>query len=246
MMMMILNAENAVPVVLNPYQKLEKTRLEELRRRVVCKFDMNSSDNGNDNDNGNGNGNGNGNEHRRLLFSFGKLCFGENFSEDDMKSAKWKSIGFQGNDPATDFRGAGVFGLENLKYFVGTRPAAFKRMVERKVDIEYFLPFALTGLNLTFMLTNLLQVGQSFRTPLNEESSIYYQTFLDLIEQDEYAFEEIYCSLFLCLEERWNKQRVKYMDFQIILEEIKLLLCSSFKKKPADMNELKALLGVNA
>jgi len=30
------------------------------------------------------------------------------------KSMEWVDIGFQGKDPATDFRGAGIFGLENL------------------------------------------------------------------------------------------------------------------------------------
>ena len=29
-------------------------------------------------------------------------------------SDQWISIGFQGNDPATDFRGAGLLGLINL------------------------------------------------------------------------------------------------------------------------------------
>jgi hypothetical protein len=30
------------------------------------------------------------------------------------RSNQWISIGFQGNDPSTDFRGAGVLGLINL------------------------------------------------------------------------------------------------------------------------------------
>jgi len=29
-------------------------------------------------------------------------------------SAQWTDIGFQGNDPATDFRGMGILGLLNL------------------------------------------------------------------------------------------------------------------------------------
>lgn len=31
-------------------------------------------------------------------------------------SEQWKDLGFQGNDPATDFRGMGLFGLSCLQY----------------------------------------------------------------------------------------------------------------------------------
>ena len=31
-------------------------------------------------------------------------------------SPQWKELGFQGNDPATDFRGMGLFGLMCLQY----------------------------------------------------------------------------------------------------------------------------------
>ena len=31
-------------------------------------------------------------------------------------SPQWKELGFQGNDPATDFRGMGIFGLMCLQY----------------------------------------------------------------------------------------------------------------------------------
>ena len=30
------------------------------------------------------------------------------------RTKQWQSIGFQGDDPQTDFRGMGVLGLENL------------------------------------------------------------------------------------------------------------------------------------
>lgn len=36
------------------------------------------------------------------------------------KSNEWIQLGFQGDDPATDFRGAGVLGLVNLNGWVKT------------------------------------------------------------------------------------------------------------------------------
>jgi hypothetical protein len=32
-------------------------------------------------------------------------------------SKQWSEIGFQGDDPSTDFRGMGLLGLENLLFF---------------------------------------------------------------------------------------------------------------------------------
>src|SRR5690349_19271365 len=37
-------------------------------------------------------------------------------------SAQWKDIGFQGVDPATDFRGMGILSLDNLVYMATKNP----------------------------------------------------------------------------------------------------------------------------
>jgi ELMO domain-containing protein len=42
-------------------------------------------------------------------------------------SNQWKTIGFQGKDPATDFLGVGVFGLFNLIYFAKYYPKKFQK-----------------------------------------------------------------------------------------------------------------------
>jgi len=37
---------------------------------------------------------------------------------ENLKDDKWTSIGFQRNDPRTDFRGGGIFSLRALIYFI--------------------------------------------------------------------------------------------------------------------------------
>jgi len=206
--------------------KAQKTRLENLRISVNTRFDPDNSN------------------HRTALISFAKIAIGQDFTQNELKSPKWKSIGFQGNDPATDFRGAGLFGLENLNYFVIKRPDVFRRMVliNSNNDIQHFLPFAITGLNITFMLTSLLSIGQSFRFLLNRESAIYYSSFIALLEQNENAFEEIYTMAFVYLEGRWTRQHVKYIDFPLALQELKSRLESVLKIKPTSLAHLEAIL----
>ena len=57
----------------------------------------------------------NNTQHEDLLIELWKFSFPKE-QLDNRVSPKWKQLGFQGTDPMTDFRGAGIFGLNNLLY----------------------------------------------------------------------------------------------------------------------------------
>jgi hypothetical protein len=60
--------------------------------------------------------------HESLLRRLWRLYFpGESYN--GRASALWADMGFQGLDPATDFRGAGVFGLHCLVYLASVQKA---------------------------------------------------------------------------------------------------------------------------
>lgn len=69
----------------------------------------------------------------------------------------------QGEDPGTDFRGAGLFGLDNLVYLGTHHPELFRQLRHKtrgqRADWEY--PFAVAGLNLTFTLADVLGIAGS-------------------------------------------------------------------------------------
>ncbi|MCL4134523.1 UNVERIFIED_CONTAM: hypothetical protein GTU68_015900, partial [Idotea baltica] len=46
-------------------------------------------------------------------------------------SKQWQDIGFQGDDPSTDFRGMGLLGLENLLFFSETYPSTTEHVLLR-------------------------------------------------------------------------------------------------------------------
>ena len=72
---------------------------------------------------------------------------------------KWIDIGFQGADPATDFRGSGITGLDQLLSMV-TDPVYKKmalEMYERSTKEEHWYFFAVTGINITQKLINTLK-----------------------------------------------------------------------------------------
>jgi hypothetical protein len=72
-------------------------------------------------------------------------------------SKSWADIGFQGMDPATDFRGGGMLSLENLRYFAREDGAVARQILtEQCGDItQGGFPFAITGINITAMLLSL-------------------------------------------------------------------------------------------
>ncbi|GJQ15024.1 hypothetical protein GpartN1_g6815.t1 [Galdieria partita] len=121
----------------------------------------------------------------------------------------WKDVGFQGNDPSTDFRGAGWLSALQLLYFAKQHFSLCRRILYNCNTIVPNYPFACTGIYCTEALTNLLEQG--ILLPLVEWQS----------DQDDSLkiFHEEYVRLFLLFHHNWrtgNPQNLldfgKYMD----------------------------------
>ena len=101
------------------------------------------------------------NEHEGLLSLYWKTCCP---SEEltNRKTEQWKKLGFQGIDPASDFRGAGVFGLRCLLYFAKNYSETFQFMLDEVVNhnanTESY-PFSIAGLNIVMMIFEFLGWG---------------------------------------------------------------------------------------
>ncbi|XP_016332797.1 ELMO domain-containing protein 1-like isoform X5 [Sinocyclocheilus anshuiensis] len=91
-------------------------------------------------------------------------------------SKQWCEIGFQGNDPKTDFRGMGLLGLHNLLYFAEHDKATALQVLhdslqpkhskmsradwdKKKFDKAIGYSFAIVGINITDLAYSLLVSG---------------------------------------------------------------------------------------
>merc|ERR1711862_874059 len=72
---------------------------------------------------------------------------------------QWQSIGFQGEDPKTDFRGMGMLGLSNLVYFAKEFTSAARHILSHSHHPQFGYSFAIVGINLTHMAYKLLHDG---------------------------------------------------------------------------------------
>lgn len=125
-------------------------------------------------------------------------------------------MGFQGTDPATDFRGMGLLGLYNLIYIAENHPVIFRRIVKEqssREDNDY--PVAVTGISITQLLFTLFKIGEEKQDP------IVYNILFD----HDYAFEEMYCIIFQLLDRTWDEMNAAYMDFPRVLNAGRLLGC---------------------
>ncbi|XP_044498005.1 ELMO domain-containing protein A-like isoform X2 [Mangifera indica] len=137
-----------------------------------------------------------------------------------LKSELWKEMGWQGTDPSTDFRGGGFISLENLIFFAKNYPDSFQRLLHKKdgARAEWEYPFAVAGINISFMLIQMLDLQSG------KPSSLAGIRFLKLLKEDEMAFDNLYCVAFQMMDAQWLAKRASYMEFNEILKSTRTQL----------------------
>ncbi|KAM1638478.1 hypothetical protein ACFX13_008560 [Malus domestica] len=154
-----------------------------------------------------------------------------------LQSDLWEQMGWQGSDPSTDFRGGGFISLENLIFFARQYPESFQRLLHKQdgTRAEWEYPFAVAGINISFVLAQMLDLQSAKPTTL---AGI---RFLELLKEDEMAFDNLYCVAFQMMDAQWLVKRASYMDFNDVMKsttsqlerELALEDVSSVKDLPA-------------
>lgn len=78
-------------------------------------------------------------------------------SPPPVPSQEWKELGFQGTDPATDFRGMGIFALHQLEHF--SQSPDTRRIYQEAQYGPYWYSFAVIGINASATIVEWLQAG---------------------------------------------------------------------------------------
>ncbi|KAL3833055.1 hypothetical protein ACJIZ3_007791 [Penstemon smallii] len=152
-------------------------------------------------------------EHQEALRALWHAAFpGEELH--GLISDQWKEMGWQGKDPSTDFRGGGFISLENLLYFARNFPQSFQSLL-RKQEGDRALweyPFAVAGVNITFMLIQMLDL-EAFKP-----RTLVGATFLKFLAENESAFDILYCITFKLMDNQWLDMHASYMDFNTVMK----------------------------
>lgn len=168
----------------------------------------------------------------------------------------WKLLGFQSNDPSTDFRGMGILGLHQLVYFSTKRSStAFMILSESKNRNRYF-PFAVTGINITQFLLQLLtetrlhqlffekyeqivfsvNVHHSLSGPIVENAQCTSRTDFNRASYDDVCvdkacdiFHDAYCDIYEEFFMLWmTRNPTDIMNFSLIFDELKDIIRNKY------------------
>lgn len=125
-------------------------------------------------------------------------------------SKQWKDIGFQGDDPKTDFRGMGLLGLDNLVFFAEEYGEAAKHVLSHSLHPQFGYSFAIVGINITSMAYDLLKDGAAKTHIYNICKSMPSMRI----------FHQFYSYLFYEFDRFWIESKPKdVMQFSFIRDE---------------------------
>lgn len=106
---------------------------------------------------------------------------------------QWGDIGFQGDDPKTDFRGMGLLGLINLVFFSENYTEEARQVLSHANHPKLGYSYAIVGINLTEMAYSLLKSGAL--------KPHFYNTALGSPEVQH--FHHLYCYLAYEFDKFW-------------------------------------------
>lgn len=144
-------------------------------------------------------------DHERKLLELWDLLMKEEKLEGRI-TKQWQTIGFQGDDPKTDFRGMGLLGLLNLLYFAQHYGGTARHLLSHSLHPQHGYTFAIVGINITSMAWRLLKTGTA---------KSHFYNVNDRLKLNH--FHEFYCYLFVEFDQEWCKAKPKsIMDFPTI------------------------------
>ncbi|KAE9550695.1 hypothetical protein FO519_006096 [Halicephalobus sp. NKZ332] len=119
----------------------------------------------------------------------------------------WEKIGFQGEDPASDLRGVGVFGLCQLLFLVsnGLSTQMTIQLHELSDDKVQHFPLAIVGLNFTQFILERVKSGKLNHLATKENS------FISVVNG-------IYRGCFIAFFRMWKSRNCTILEFSNVAD----------------------------
>lgn len=175
----------------------------------------------------------NGEHEQKLLKLWNYLC--PDIPLNSRVSHQWKDIGFQGNDPKTDFRGMGILGLDNLLFFAQEYNNSARAILQHSLHPKQGFAFAILGINLTSMAYNLLRDGRA--------KTHFFNVSRRMPNID--AFHHFYCYLFCEFDKFWiDSNPSDIMDFYGIRQKFEVLICERLVQENCAFSMKNAVVNV--
>lgn len=210
-----------------------------LRRRVNIPFDK-------------GNSLHNVSITQDLLRSLWLSVYGDQPLPSNMHSDKWMEIGFQSYDPTTDFRGAGLFGLQQIVYIVTMHSEQFKKLLKESED--YLL--AISCINITVLYKQNFLIfyfqanipGTHTLPEVKLAPARILKCFAALNCREENVLNEMFVIAVLKMHSIWldmkSRPEVTLMNFREAIQKAMYYLEDLLEYQPKTLAELRSRVTV--
>ncbi|RNA42004.1 ELMO domain-containing 1 [Brachionus plicatilis] len=144
-----------------------------------------------------------------------------------VKNRKWRELGFQGDDPSTDFRGMGMLALNSLNYLVTKHNEIAKNIFAKSKHPKYGYSFAIVGINVIAWVYKLLIDG---------DLKTHFYNYSQFLKKDKIKLENFYrifVSVFIEFNEFWfYKEPDSIMQFELLSKEFLSLVKLKLVNEP--------------
>lgn len=123
------------------------------------------------------------------------------------RTSQWQDIGFQGDDPATDFRGMGMLGLDQLIFFAQYDVDNCHRVFSISLHPTIGFPFAVCGITITALCKELL---------FDDLLKNHFYNAMDQPSLSMDHFHQVYCSIFKLFTDYWELENPSIMEFNYV------------------------------
>ncbi|GAM21445.1 hypothetical protein SAMD00019534_046200 [Acytostelium subglobosum LB1] len=166
--------------------------------------------------------------HEKML----ETLWNSMFTDSDFQKVdeNWKTIGFQGKDPSTDFRGMGIAGLKHLVYFSTHHLESLRTMTSHQCMLQSsnndrYYPVAACGIHITSMLLELIKPPHSYM-----DSNTIDFNILPILFDGKNSIGEIYCITLEVFAMVWDEGGARYMDFSRVISYLKTQIAETLSK----------------
>ena len=145
-------------------------------------------------------------------------------------SPQWKTLGFQGDSPASDFRGMGLFGLEQLVYFVETCATEARMIfqVQNNADSEMYYPVATAGIIVSSLVLNAFETRSKSGQP----------TPVVLSE----GINKLWVAVFRHVDTVFVERKLGYLQFGDLTKSVGVQVADALAQDPLTAAEVSAFL----
>lgn len=150
-------------------------------------------------------------DHARMLLTLYRGLTGDALAPPQFGN-HWQVIGFQGSDPATDLRGAGLFSLVQLLYFHKEHRSLMQRIYRLSLDERQNFPFATLSTNITAMVLQALRECYKLYGEINRRGSVYA------------VVNELYVAAFYEMFLRWKSASLTIVDWNDTRADLEALV----------------------